>query len=102
MAMLHPKKVMFSEATMKRMWTYVFDQLEYLSQEGQMYRDSVLPEWTRLLKGRPKQETRNFPFPNASNLVVQLIATRVEQMLSRAMTMYMVDPLWTIGATGDL
>src|SRR5882757_3913889 len=102
MAMLTPKKVMFSETVMNRLWTYVYDQLDCLIQEGLEYRTSVLPEWTRLLKGRPKQATRNFPFPNASNLVVQLIATRVEQMLSRAMIIYGVDPLWTIGATGDL
>lgn len=102
MAMITPKKVMFSPSTMERMWTYVYDQLDYLIQESESYRTNVLPEWTRLLKGRPKQETRNFPFPNASNLVIQLIATRVEQMLSRAMIIYSVDPLWTIGATGDL
>lgn len=102
MALITPKKVMFSQDVMGRMWTYVDKQVQYLLQENQTFRDQTLPEWTRLLKGQPKQETKNFPFPNASNLVVQLIATRVEQMLARAMTLYSVDPLWTISATGDL
>ena len=102
MAMINPKKVAFSPEVMERMWKYVDEQVDYLLTEGDMFRTNTLPEWTRLLKGRPKESTRNFPFPNASNLVVQLIATRVEQMLSRAMTIYMTDPLWTVSALGDM
>lgn len=102
MPLIIPKKVAFAADTMQRMWKYVEEQVDHLDQEAAMFNTNTLPEWTRQLKGRPKQETKDFPFPNASNLVIQLIATRVEQMLSRAMTIYMVDPLWVIGATGDL
>lgn len=102
MALITPKKVKFSSDVMERMWDYVDKQIDYLLMQNSDFRDNVLPEWTRLLKGKPKQETKNFPFPNASNLVVQLIATRVEQLLSRIMIIYGVDPLWTISATGDL
>jgi hypothetical protein len=102
MPLITPKKVMFSPIVMERMWSYVEEQVDYLLMESESFRTNKLPEWTRLLKGRPKQETKNFPFPDASNLVVQLIATRVEQMLSRAMVIYSVDPLWTISALGDL
>lgn len=102
MALITPKKVNFSKDVTERIWDYVDKQIDFLTAQNQQFRDSTLPEWTRLLKGEPKQSTRNFPFPNASNLVVQLIATRVEQMLSRAMIMYSVDPLWTVAATGDM
>lgn len=100
--LITPKKVRFSSDTMERMWDYVDKQLDYLLAESQNFREVTLPEWTRLLKGRPKQESRDFPFPNASNLVVQLIGTRVEQLLSRAMIMYGIDPLWQVSALGDI
>lgn len=102
MALITPTKVKFSEDTMLRMWNYVDKQIEYLLAQNQTFRTTTLPEWTRLLKGEPKEQTKNFPFPNASNLVVQVIATRVEQLLSRAMIMYGIDPLWTVSALGDL
>ena len=102
MALITPTKVKFSAPVMERMWMYVHKQIDFLLQENATFVDTVLPEWTRLLKGIPKSKERNFPFPNAANLVVQLIATRVEQMLSRAMIIYQVDPLWTISATGDI
>jgi hypothetical protein len=102
MPLITPRKVKFSEPEMERYWTYIEKQLDMLIMQGQQFRTNDLPEWTRLLKGRPKDKERNFPFPGASNLVVQLIATRVEQMLSRIMAMYMVDPLWTVAALSDL
>lgn len=102
MALITPLKVKFSPEVMERMWKYVSEQVDFLLMEGETFRTNTMPEWTRLLKGRPKEETKNFPFPNASNLVVQLIATRVEQMLARAMIIYGVDPLWSVGALGDL
>lgn len=102
MALITPQKVRFSDDVMVRLWTYVHKQIEYLSAESDTFRTVKIPEWTRLLKGEPKQAKKDFPFENASNLVVQLIATRVEQMLSRAMIIYGVDPLWSVTATGDL
>src|SRR5580693_4830237 len=102
MSLITPIKVAFSPEVMEVMWDYVQKQIEYLLQESNMFRDVTLPEWTRLLKGVPNSAQKDFPFPNCSNLVMQLIATRVEQMLSRAMVIYQVDPLWTIGALGDL
>jgi hypothetical protein len=100
--LITPRKVHFSKDVMTRLWSYVDKQIEYLTDQSATFRDSTMPEWTRLLKGKPKNETKDFPFPNASNLVVQLIGTRVEQMLSRAMIIYGIDPLWSMGALGDL
>jgi hypothetical protein len=102
MPLITPRKVMFSPDVMERLWKYIDNQIDFLESQSQVFKRSTLPEWTRLLKGIPKDEKKNFPFPNASNLVVQLIGTRVEQLLSRAMVMYAVDPLWTINALGDL
>lgn len=102
MPLIIPRKVIFSPATMDRMWEYVSKQIDYLLAESQELREVTLPEWTRLLKGIPKEQVKNFPFPNASNLVVQLIATRVEQLLARSMVMWGIDPLFTVTATGDL
>ncbi len=87
---------------MTEVWKYVSEQIDHLEMQGTEFRANVLPEWTRMLKGIPKQAEKDFPFPNASNLVVQLIATRVEQLLSRAMVMYDVEPLWNISSTGDV
>lgn len=102
MALIIPQKVRFSDDVMVRLWSYVHKQIEYLSMESDSFRTVTIPEWARLLKGEPKAPKKAFPFENASNLVIQLIATRVEQLLSRAMIIYAVDPLWSVGATGDM
>lgn len=102
MPLIKPREVKFSPENMDRLWDYVDKQIDYLLQESDSFRNNTLPEWTRLLKGVPDSETKNFPFENASNLVVQLIATRVEQLLSRVMIIYSVDPLWSVAATGDV
>jgi hypothetical protein len=84
------------------MWDYVEKQIDHLLMQSQSFRTDKIPDWKRMLKGKPRSEQKNFPFENASNLVVQLIATRVEQILSRIMAIYMIDPLFAVTALGDL
>ena len=102
MPLITPRKVTFSPPVMERMWRYVEEQIDFLLAQSENFRTDKLPDWKRKLKGRPLQETKNFPFENASNLVVQLTATRVEQILSRVMAIYMIDPLFAVSALGDV
>jgi len=56
MALITPTKVKFSAPVMERMWIYVHKQIDFLLQENATFVDTVLPEWTRLLKGIPKSK----------------------------------------------
>jgi hypothetical protein len=44
-----------------------------------------VPEWRRLYDGKPLDKTKSFPWPNASNLVVQLIGQTCDDISSRVM-----------------
>jgi hypothetical protein len=60
-----------------------------------------LPEYVRLYKGIPKNAEAEFPWPGAANLIIQLIGTFCDELLSRVMAIYMFDPLWTVHISGD-
>lgn len=55
--------------------------------------------WERIYRARPAQEKKDFPWPNASNLVVALAATDVDTSFARISGM-LFEPkgLWTVEA----
>lgn len=102
MPLITPRVVDFGAQANERMWKYTEEQYQHLENQSLEFRTNTLPDWKRMLRGKPKTETKNFPFEGASNLVVQLIATRCEQILSRIMALYMIDPIFAVTAIGDL
>lgn len=74
---------------------YVFDQLESLIRQHSELHTSLLPRWRRVYLGKPAEETRNFPFPNAANTVVQVVGETVDTMVARVMGLvWATHPLW--------
>jgi hypothetical protein len=54
-----------------------------------------IPKWERLYNGDPLSETKSFPFPNCSNIVVQLIGDRVDTITARVLGyIFATNPLW--------
>jgi hypothetical protein len=45
--------------------------------------DAMIVEWERLYEARPREERKTFPWDGAANLVVPVIATAVDSILSR-------------------
>lgn len=47
--------------------------------------EKKVPEWRRLADGKPKDKVKSFPWPNASNLVVQVIGQRCDDIAARVL-----------------
>lgn len=74
---------------------YVEQQLEWLMTAHRELHTSRIPKWRKLYLGVPAEASRNFPFPNAANTVVQIIGSTVDTMVARVMGLiYATHPLW--------
>jgi hypothetical protein len=74
---------------------YVEEQLESLIVSLKELHTVKLPKWRRAYLGRPAEESRNFPFPNSANTVVQVIGETVDTMVARVMGLiWATHPLW--------
>lgn len=80
---------------------YVKNQTKFLREKTEMLRTNLLPEWIRLYKGTPEVDRKTFPWPEASNLVIQLAATHADELLARVMAIYNSDQLWTASILSD-
>jgi hypothetical protein len=92
----------FSEAEIADLHSFIRANVKAIDSKLQNFREQKLPEMVRLYKGIPKDKEADFPWPGAANLVIQLIGTFVDELLSRIMgAKYMYDPLWTIQLLGE-
>lgn len=80
---------------------YVQDNVEYLFNKTQVMRETLLPKWVKIYKGTPEVEHKTFPWPEASNLVIQLAATHADELLSRVMSIYQSEQLFIAQVLGD-
>lgn len=94
MAMPKIHKVQFGQDNMDILETYVKDKVMYLSDKMTGLRDELLPKWVRIYRGTPKEEEATFPWPGASNLVIQLAGTHCDELLSRVMAIWSNSPLF--------
>jgi hypothetical protein len=86
----------FGKDVMGDMTWFVEQQLETLLQAHQELHMQKLPKWRRLYLGRPLTETKNSPWMNAANTVVQVIGETVDTMVARVMGLvWATHPLWT-------
>lgn len=102
MPAIRPVKLNFGKDATEDMWKWVEESTQYWYNRTRKFRDEKLKEYARLYKGLPMNETRDIPWPGASNIEIQVIASNSDNLLSRVMAMYMTEPLWTAKAFGDL
>lgn len=61
-----------------------------------------LPKWRKAYEAVPREKNREWPFPNASNLVVPIIAIHSDTLLARVMqSILKTSPLWYSKMLGD-
>lgn len=95
-------KVNFGQDGNAAMWKHVEDNARHWLDKTRHFRTTTLKKYARLYKGVPLQENKSTPWPNAANNVIQVIATHCDQLLSRVMSLYMVQPLWPVKLLGEL
>ena len=102
MPAIHPIKVAFGAQAEEEMWGWVEETTRYWYDRTKHFRDNKLKEFARLYKGIPITDTRDIPWPGASNIEIQVVATNSDQLLARVMAIYMTEPLWSAKVFGDL
>lgn len=97
-----PVKVDFGEDQNKVLDKFVFENLTALINAYSGIHRTKAPKWRRLTKGQPRQDQRDFPWPGASNVVIQLIGENVDVIKAVQLgTIYEILPLWVVGLVGD-
>lgn len=97
-----PAKVNFSPEEYDYLHIYIKNKLEYIRAKNQGLREELLPQWVRNYKGIPAEDEKTFPWPGASNLVIQLIGEYSDELLARIMSIYMTDPVFVVKLLGDI
>lgn len=95
-------KVNFGKDPEEDMWKHIENTTDFWLRKTKNFRENTLKKYARLYKGKPLDEVKNTPWPNAANNVIQIIATDCDQLLSRVMAIYLIEPLWTAKILGDL
>lgn len=90
----------FNEVEYAKLRQYIIDNVKSIDSKLSDFRTSKLPEMVRIYKGKPKSEDVEFPWPGAANLIVQLVGTFCDELLSRVMAIFMYDPLWKVNLSG--
>jgi len=102
MPLLEPVKADFGQDGNKQLDQFVFSNLTALINSYMSLHTSKVQEWRRLTKGVPKEKTRDFPWENASNVIVQLIGENVDTIKAVQLgTIYEILPLWVAGLIGS-
>ena len=97
-----PIQIDFGQVENEELHKFVKDNLRMTEDAYETFHTSKVPEWRRLYKGQPEQETRDFPWPNCSNTVIQLVAENVDILKARIIgTIYEILPLWVTHLVGD-
>ena len=80
---------------------YVEDRLTALKQQLFELRERKITQWRRIYTGMPRERFKSFPWQNASNLVVQLVGSYVDQLKAKfIMSIFGVDPLFEVDLMG--
>jgi hypothetical protein len=75
--------------------TFVFDQLEWLIDSHKDLHTNRIPKMRKIYDGTPATETKSFPWPNASNVVVQVVGETVDTTVAWVLGVhYATHPLW--------
>jgi len=74
---------------------WVYETLTSLKNSHQDLHTSKIPRWRDWYDGKPANEKKNSPWPNAANLVVQVIGESVDNIVARVLGfIFPLAPLW--------
>ena len=93
--MLQPTKVEFTGDALNEVKGYLHERIQALTDGSRQLFQTKLPEWRRLYEARPLERNRQFPFENASNLVVPIIGIHCDTLHARIMaSLWKTKPLF--------
>lgn len=93
--MFEPTKVTFTGDSLTEVKAYLHERIQALTDGSRNLFQTKLPEWRRLYEARPLERNRQFPFENASNLVVPIIGIHCDTLHARIMAaLWKTKPLF--------
>ena len=85
----------FGEDTDSEISQFIDEQLEWLIDSHREMHKNRIPKQRKLYDGTPATETKSFPWPNSSNVVVQVIGETVDTTVAWVLGVhYATHPLW--------
>lgn len=99
--MLEPKPITLTTSSRAALLQHLYTRITSLRDSLQNLHETKLPAWRRMYEGRPLEASRNFPFQNASNLVVPLIGIHSDTLQARVMAaIWKVRPVFPVKLYG--
>ncbi len=100
--MVSPVHVKFGASGAEAFKSFLKDKLDASIQGLKDLHETKLPSWRRVYDAEPAEKKRHFPFENASNLVVPVVAIHCDTLQARIMAaVFKLRPLWTLHLAGD-
>ena len=82
--------------------SFVSEALDTVVNSHRQRVKSLKQDWDHLYRGVPQEESRSFPWENASNIVVQIIGSHTDTLTAWVMgSIFELDPIWPIKALGS-
>jgi len=100
--LIQPLKVDLGGGKEDRIKKYMKNRILEIQTGLKILHQDKLLKWRKIYKGVPREAIREWPFHNASNLVVQLVATFADTLLARIMSSVIkTRPLWNTKEYGE-
>jgi hypothetical protein len=81
------RPVTFPESVMESIKTWLHEQIRVRRLQLEKRHKKLVPEWRRIIEGKPREENKSWPFENCANLVHQVCGEASEDMAARVMQM---------------
>lgn len=99
---IRPVKCTFGKDTDAHLEKFVYERINAIQDGTRILREIDVPEWRRLIQGKPQEETKSFPWENASNVVIQIIGTCQDILKAAIMgSIWGVLPIYTTSLVGE-
>jgi len=96
-----PIPSLFSDERVKDIEGYSKDRIQSLVRGLQGIREDKINKWRKVYNGIPREKTKSFPWQNASNVVIQLVGSYVDQLVAKiVMGSVAMEPLYRADLVG--
>lgn len=92
----------FGPERCKEVHQHALDRIESLVRGLREVREEKVQKWRKIYYGIPREKTKSFPWQGASNLVVQLVGSYVDQLTAvLVMGILGIEPFWVASLAGQ-
>lgn len=97
-----PVSLVFSDERVKDIEGYSRERIQSLVRGLRGIREEKINKWRKVYNGTPREKTKSFPWQNASNVVIQLVGSYVDQLVAKiVMGSVAMDPLFVTQLVGE-